>query len=88
MEEDLHELARLMNAPATSGVRLLPVAGEIVTEIDALRLLTGVEARLVAAGGVCGAEGGVWLALTGTESELEVVGNLLREIASEPVWEA
>ena len=88
VEEDLHELARLMNAPATSGVRLLPVAGEIVTEIDALRLLTGVEARLVAAGGVCGAEGGVWLALTGTESELEVVGNLLREIASEPVWEA
>jgi len=32
------------------------------TELDAIALLTGVSAQLVAAGGVCGAEGSVWLA--------------------------
>lgn len=88
VEEDINDLARLMNGPDTSGVRLLPVVGEIVTELEALRLLTDVSARLVAAGGVCGAEGGVWLALTGSADQLAEAAQLLRAIAREPVWEA
>ena len=35
--------------------------GVIFTEIEALHVLTGVEAMHVAAGGVGGAEGAVWL---------------------------
>ena len=39
--ENLDELATKMNAPGAKGPRLLPVPGEIFTEIDAIALLTG-----------------------------------------------
>ncbi len=58
---NLDELAAKMNEPGMQGPRLLPVSGEIFTELDAIDLLTGASAQLVAAGGVCGAEGSVWL---------------------------
>ena len=48
---DLTELAVRLNAPGAKGPRLLPVLGEVFTEIDAVKLLTGAEAELVAAGG-------------------------------------
>lgn len=85
--DNLCEVARLMNAPQTAGVRFMPVAGEVVTELEAIPLLTGATARLVAAGGVCGAEGGVWLAVTGTGETLAKADLLLRSLSSEPAWE-
>lgn len=59
---DLDEVAAKINEPGVNGPRLLPVPGEIFTELEAIALLTGAEAHLVAAGGVGGAEGSVWLA--------------------------
>ncbi len=88
VEEDINDLARLMNSPETAGVRLMPVMGEIVTELEAISLLTGATARLVSAGGVCGAEGGTWLALTGTTEQLAAAGALLRGLTREPAWDA
>lgn len=41
--------------------------GEIFTELDAIKLLAGADACLIAAGGVYGAEGSSWLGVTGTE---------------------
>jgi hypothetical protein len=64
---DLTDLARRLNGPGASGPRLLPVPGETFTEIDAILLLTGARAELVAAGGVGGAEGYVWLAVWGSQ---------------------
>ena len=84
---DLMELAARLNAPGASGHRLLPVPGEIFTEIDAIKLLTGAEAELVAGGGVCGAEGAVWLALWGSEEKVEEAEKLLTAIAWEPGFE-
>ncbi len=49
--DDLNDLARKLNAPGSHGPRLLPVAGEIVTEIEAISLLTGASAVHVAGGG-------------------------------------
>ena len=63
---DLMELAVRLNAPGGKGPRLLPVPGEVFTEIEAIRLLCGAEAEMMAAGGVGGAEGAVWLALQGS----------------------
>jgi hypothetical protein len=80
---DLVELAARINAPGESGFRLLPVPGEVFTEIDAIRLLTGAEAEMLAAGGVGGAEGAVWLALRGSPEQLASAEELMREVSGE-----
>lgn len=38
-------------------------------------------------GGVCGAEGAVWLAVSGSEEEMEKAGKLLESVAAEPGFE-
>jgi hypothetical protein len=45
---DLMDLARRLNEPGSSGPRLFPAHGEVFTEIDAISLLTGARAELVA----------------------------------------
>jgi hypothetical protein len=86
--EDVNLLARRCNAPEATGPRLFPMPGEIFTELDAIRLLTGAEACLLAAGGVRGAEGAAWLGISGTEEELQAATELIRSVADEPPCEA
>jgi hypothetical protein len=81
---DLHAIAGWLNAPGAHGARMLPVPGEVVTELEAVTLLTGARAELVAAGGVCGAEGAVWLAISGTEEQEESARAVLADISGEP----
>ena len=83
---NIGEIAALLNAPSASGTRLLPVSGTIVTELEALERLSGAQARLVAAGGVLGAEGGCWLAVTGTETQLEKAEEAVRAVEAEPLF--
>jgi hypothetical protein len=84
---DLTELAVRLNSPGTKGPRLLPVPGEVFTEIDAFKLLTGAQAELIAAGGVCGAEGSILLGVSGSEEQMEAAVKLLKAVASEPGFE-
>jgi hypothetical protein len=84
--ENLDKLAAKMNAPGAKGPRLLPVPGEIFTEIDAIALLTGASTDLVAAGGVCGAEGSVWLAVSGKPAQEKAAESLLKSIINEPAF--
>jgi hypothetical protein len=84
VNSDLDRLARLVNAPETKGPRLLPVPGEVFTELEAISLLTGAEAALVAGGGVSGAEGSIWLAVSGSKPQLERAQTLLKEVSLEP----
>ena len=81
---DLDQLTARLNEPGACGPRLLPVPGEVVTEIEAISMLTGATAELVAGGGVCGAEGSVRLAVTGTPEQEESARRILRQIADEP----
>jgi hypothetical protein len=81
------ELAARTNAPGCSGPRLLPVPGEVFTELEAIRLLCGAEAEMVAAGGVGGAEGAIWLALQGSKEQMEMAGELMGEVSGEKVFE-
>lgn len=81
---DLNVLAEKLNAPGLSGYRLLPVVGEVFTELDALAALTGAEVELIAAGGVCGAEGSCLIAVTGTEEQEEFADEIIASINCEP----
>lgn len=84
---DLNELAFRLNVPGSKGPRLLPVPGQVFTEIDAISLLTGAEAELVAAGGVSGAEGSIWLLVSGSDAQVEAAENALKDISLEPGFE-
>jgi hypothetical protein len=84
---DLNILAQKMNAPGAGGYRLMPVQGEVFTELDALRALTGAEVELIAAGGVCGAEGACWIAVSGNEDQEEFAKEILESISNEPAFD-
>ncbi len=65
--------------------RLTPVVlGKVVTEIQALGLLAGVEATHVASGGVGGSEGAVVLSIEGEEGRVERAFELVKAIKGEP----
>ncbi len=81
---NLNTIAKMLNAPGTEGPSLLPLPGPILTEIDALKILTGADAFLTAAGGVAGAEGAVWLAIDGNPQQLKNAQKILKNISTEP----
>jgi len=62
---------------------LMPMTGIIITEIEAIELLTGARAYQTASGGVRGAEGSVRLLVGGTPEQLNAVKNLLAELERE-----
>lgn len=82
--EDLNDLARELNLPGLPGPRLLPVPGEIITEIESISILTGAKAKQVAGGGIGGAEGSIWLSISGTDEQLESAQRLLNAVIREP----
>ena len=84
--ENLDDLAAKMNAPGAQGPRLMPVPGEIFTELDAIELLTGATASLVAAGGVSGAEGSIWLTVSGTAAQEKAAEALMQSVINEPAF--
>lgn len=82
--EDIDALAEAVNAPDAEGPRLLPMSGETFTEIDAIETLTGADAFLVAAGGIRGAEGAVWIAVQGENDCVAAAQELIQSVQSEP----
>lgn len=82
--EDVTDLAAHVNVPDASGPRLYPIPGTIFTELDAIELLTGAEALLVAAGGVYGAEGAAWVGIDGTPEQEAAAAGLIRSVRDEP----
>jgi len=83
VDDDIDRLAAELNDPDSSGPRLMPMPGEVFTELDAIALLTGAAATLVAAGGVHGAEGAVWLAVKGDPAQVDHAQQLIQSVASE-----
>jgi hypothetical protein len=85
--DDIHTLSMRVNDPATDGPRLMPLPGEIFTELDAIQLLTGVEPILIAGGGIFGAEGSAWIGVSGTEEQVAVAAELIKSVSGEPPCE-
>ena len=68
------------------GSSLMPMTGTIITEIEAIRILTGAEAVQIAAGGVRGAEGSVRLLVQGSPEEVNAAKSLFEELEQEPPY--
>lgn len=86
--EDVNVLAQRCNAPSARGLRMLPIPGKIFTELDAIGLMTGAEACLLAAGGICGAEGAAWLGIAGSEEQMQAAAKLIKSVVDEPPCKA
>jgi hypothetical protein len=82
----LDDMANRINEPGERGIRLLPVPGEVVTELEAIEILTGAKAELYAAGGLGGAEGAGWLAVSGTPEQEAEAEKLGKSVAGEPAF--
>ncbi len=80
VERPVHELIR-MNEGA--GLRMFAGFGETFTEADALKELYGVGSEILASGGVAGAEGAVWLLVSGEEEQIRACREGLKAFTSE-----
>ena len=85
--EPVTDLAERCNAPGATGPRLFPFPGEVFTELDAIQLLSGAEACLIAGGGIHGAEGAYWLGVSGSEEQVQAAAELIKSVADEPPCE-
>ncbi len=66
------------------GNTLMPMTGIIITEIEAIQILTGADAYQIAAGGIRGAEGAVRLHIMGTHDQVDNAKKIFSEIENEP----
>ena len=86
---DIVDLTLKMREPMES-VNLIPsqwlLTGEIVTELEAIKTLTGATAFQASAGGISGAEGGVWLVFRGTKEQVSNALKLVESIKGEPPY--
>jgi len=79
-EAGLYKIDDAMGMPCM----LVPTkGGTVITELEAIKILTGTEAVPIAAGGVSGAEGAVTLVIRGTDEQIQMAKDLLLEIKGE-----
>jgi len=62
------------------------LTGEIVTELEAIKILTGATAFQSAGGGISGAEGGTWIVFRGTKEQVSNALKLVESIKGEPPY--
>jgi hypothetical protein len=86
---DLVDLTLKMREPVES-LNVLPsmwlLTGEIVTELEAIKILTGATAFQANAGGVGGAEGGSWFVFRGTRDQVTKALELAKSVKGEPPY--
>ncbi len=86
---DIVDLTLKMREPMES-LNVLPsqwlLTGDIVTELEAIKMLTGATAFQASAGGVGGAEGGEWLVFRGTKEQVSKALKLVESIKGEPSY--
>jgi len=86
---DLVDLTLKMREPMESLTQLPSMwllTGEIVTELEAIKMLTGAIAFQANAGGLGGAEGGSWLVFRGTRDQVKKAIELTKSLKGEPAY--
>ncbi|MEJ6952414.1 hypothetical protein [Natronospora cellulosivora (SeqCode)] len=74
---NINKIARVLNSQEASGPRYMPINGNIITELQAINILSGAETEIVAGGGICGAEGCYWIAVSGSSEQIQIVDELI-----------
>lgn len=86
---DIVDLTLKMREPMES-LNVLPsmwlLTGEIVTELEAIKMLTGATAFQANSGGIAGAEGGGWYVFRGTRDQVEKALALVKSVKGEPPY--
>jgi hypothetical protein len=87
-------LSRLLTSLGTSRIRvdrthgivcgMIPLPGTVVTELDAIRLLSGAEALPIAVNGIGSGKGSVTLLVEGGEKEVDTAWEIINSIKGEP----
>lgn len=86
---DLVDLTLKMREPieTLNGLQsMFLLTGQIVTELEAINVLTGATAFQCSAGGIGGAEGSVWLVFRGTREQVNNALKLVHSIQGEPPY--
>lgn len=83
--KDIAPLAGTDKVTFSTGVPagIMPVHGKIITELDAIQILSGADAVIMGKGGVSGAEGAVTLLVSGKQKQLRKVRELVETIKGE-----
>ncbi len=87
VELPISELASMVNDCDSEGLRLYPASGTPYTELDALPDLFYVDAELIAAGGICGSEGGCWFQCEGEDEDIDRLKEYVKELKALPAFE-
>ncbi len=90
-------LSRLLGSLGTSRVRvdrthgivcgMIPLPGTVVTELDAIRLLSGAEALPIGLNGIGSGKGSVTLLVEGSEEQVDASWGVINSIKGEPPLE-
>jgi hypothetical protein len=64
--------------------RLWELPGELFTEIEAIKTFADVEVNQIGSGGIGGAEGGVFLSVTGSREEVARAMKIIKSVHGEP----
>lgn len=83
VDQKISVLSAIVNDSESEGMRLLPLPGEIITELDAVSILSDAKPALIGGGGVLGAEGGAYYMAEGTENELASLRQILKTVKNE-----
>jgi len=62
---------------------LVPVKGTVISEIEAINILTGAIAIPIAVGSVSGAEGSVTFVIKGRKAQVQAAKEIIREVKGE-----
>ena len=87
VELPISDLASFVNDCDSEGLRLYPATGTPYTELDALSDLFDVDVELIAAGGICGAEGGCWFQCEGAGEDIDSLNEYVKELKELPAFE-
>ncbi len=77
--------ANMFEVESSTGIscNLVPVEGNVITEIEAIKILTGAKAIPISAGGVSGAEGAITMVIKGTEAQIQATDAIIHKVKGE-----
>lgn len=84
VSDKISDIASLVNDRVSEGLRFLPLPGEVITELDAIRIISGARGHLIGGGGVLGAEGCSYFTAEGSDNELDALLDAVKDVKGEP----